>query len=117
MYSVLMIGLALLRRLNYRRIALTDGEKREDVGVMLPSGEVRIVRWLGFIERREARCAPGAKPVRLADIAAVGRGDGASPAWRSLKPNEFVHGCLTADGAWAVYDAEVAIVGPRIESQ
>ena len=32
-----MTGLALLRRLNYRRIALTDGDKREDVGVMLPA--------------------------------------------------------------------------------
>ena len=116
MYSIAMTKLALLRRLNYRRIPLTDDATGESVGVLQPNGEVRIVRWMGFIERCEARCASGTKPVRLADIAAVGRAEGPNRGWRSLKPDEFVHGCLTAEGAWAVYDADVAIVGPRRES-
>ena len=113
MYSITMAKLALLRRLNYRRIPLTDDATGESVGVLQPDGEVRFVRWMGFIERREARCAPGAKPVRLADIAAVGRDEGPNRTWRSLKPDEFVHGCLMAEGAWAVYDEDVAIVGPH----
>ena len=109
-----MTNLALLRRLNYRRITLTDDDRGEEVGVLLRSGEVRFVRWMGFMERREARTAADARPVRLADIAAVGRDEGANRTWRDLSPDEFVHGCLTAEGAWAVYDADVAIVGPRM---
>ena len=101
MYSSCMTNLALLRRLNYRRITLTDDDRGEEVGVLLRSGEVRLVRWMGFMERHEARRAADARPVRLADIAAVGRDEGANRTWRDLSPDEFVHGCLTSEGAWA----------------
>ena len=80
MYSIIRTKLTLLRRLNYRRVPLTDNAAGESVGVLRPNGEVMPVRWMGFIERSEARCAPDAKPVRLADIADVGREEGPSCA-------------------------------------
>lgn len=63
-----------------------------------PDQEVMFVCWMGFINRSEARCAPGTKPMDLADIAAVGRAEASSRAQRNFKPDKFVHGCLAAKG-------------------
>ena len=31
--------------------------------------------------------------------------------WRDVPPGMSVHGCLTGDGAYAVYDTVIALVG------
>ena len=105
-----MQKLVLNRRLNYRNVLLTDRPGGE-VGYLLPDGERRFVRWLGFIERTAARALDGARPVRLADITRVGVAGWPSHEWREVPPGECVHGCLTGRGVYAVYDAVVALVG------
>ena len=104
-----MPQLVLNRRLNYRNILLTDRPGGE-VGYLLRDGERRFVPWLGFLERGEARALEGAKPVRLADITRVGVAGWPAPQWRDVAPGECVHGCLTSRGAFAIYDAVVALV-------
>ena len=97
-----MVSLVLNRRLNYRNIQLTSDTKNQHVGYDAGDGEAKYVRWLGFIERHEARRLAGARPVRLVCISQVGFSD--------VAPGKAVHGCLTAEGAYAVYDARVAFV-------
>ena len=97
-----MVSLVLNRRLNYRNIQLTSDTKNQHVGYDAGDGEAKYVRWLGFIERHEARRLAGARPVRLVCISRVGFSD--------VAPGEAVHGCLTAEGAYAVYDARVEFV-------
>lgn len=36
------------------------------------------------------------------------------PEWREVPPGECVHGCLTNRGAFALYDAVVALVGASV---
>ena len=105
-----MQKLVLNRRLNYRNVLLTDRPGGE-VGYLLPDGERRFVRWLGFIERAAARELKGARPVRLADITRVGMAGWPASEWREMPSGKCVHGCLTDEGAFAVYDAVVALVG------
>ena len=105
-----MPQLVLNRRLNYRNVLLTDRPGGE-IGYLLRDGERRFVPWLGFIERAEARALDDARPVRLTDITRVGVAGWPAPAWRDVPPGECVHGCLTGRGAFAIYDAVVALVG------
>ena len=104
---------ALSRRQNARHHVLID-ESGPHVAYLLPGGEQRFVPWLGFIERAEARALPRAKPVRLADITRIGVGDPPTARWREVSQGYYVHGCLTDEGVYAVYDATVAVVsGPK----
>ena len=105
-----MPQLVLNRRLNYRNVLLTDRPGGE-VGYLLRNGERRFVRWLGFIDRGAARALEEATPVRLTDITRVGVAGWPAPQWREVPPGECVHGCLTSQGAFAIYDAVVALVG------
>ena len=108
-----MPRIVLNRRQNYRNHVLSDRAEGE-VAYLLPDGEREIVRWLGFIERDRARTLEGARPVRLADITRIGVGDAAAARWRDVPPGRYVHGCLTARGAYALYDMSVALVdGPE----
>ena len=107
-----MPSLVLNRRVNYRNVLLTERPGGE-VGYLLPNGERRFVPWLGFIERSAARQVKNARPVRLTDITRVGVAGWPAPDWRDVPPGKFVHGCLTADGAFAIYDTAVALVEPR----
>ncbi len=107
-----MVDLVLNRRQNYANVRLAEGV-RESVGYELPSGERRFALWLGFIERSRARRLPGARPVRLADITRIGIDTAHGVEWEDLPPGRYVHGCLTHQGAYAVYDATVCLVGPR----
>lgn len=106
-----MTQLVLNRRQNYRNVQLAADTRAEQVGYLLPGGERRFVAWLGFIERREARCLRGARPVRLVEISRVGYFDGVSVQWENLPASTYVHGCLTEKGAYALYDATVVMVG------
>ena len=108
-----MPSLVLNRRQNYGNHVLEDRPEGE-VAYLLPDGERRFVPWLGFIERDRARALKGARPVRLADITRIGEGDAAGAQWRDVPPGRYVHGCLIAGGAFAVYDTSVALVeGPE----
>lgn len=108
-----MVNLLLNRKFNYCNILLTDGKSRENVGYRRPDGSHRYVRWLGFISRHDARELPGARSVRLVDISRIGVQGAIHIIWQDVNPDHYVHGCLTADGAYAVYDQEVVIVERR----
>ena len=104
-----MPQLVLNRRINYRNALLTDRPGGE-VGYLLRNGERRFVPWLGFIERATARALDDARPVRLTDITRVGIASWPAPEWREVPSGEWVHGCLTGRGAFAICDAVVALV-------
>lgn len=110
-YSIHVPKLVLNWRHHYGDRVLSDGQADEVVGYLARGGNRRYVRWLGFIDRAEARGLEGARPVRLADITRVGVDEWPSPAWHEVPAGMSVHGCLTSDGAYAVYDAVVALVG------
>ena len=108
-----MPRLFLNRRQNYGNRLLTE-RPGDEVGYLLPDGDSRFVRWLGFIEREAARELQGARPVRLVDITRIGEGDELAPRWSEMPPGHYVHGCLVARGVYAVYDTAVALVeGPK----
>ena len=106
-----MPKLVLNWRHHYGDRVLSDGQADEVVGYLARGGNRRYVRWLGFIDRTEARGLEGARPVRLADITRVGVDEWPSPAWHDVPTGMSVHGCLTSEGAYAVYDTAVALVG------
>lgn len=106
-YSIQM-PLILCRKLNHRNIELHHSTRGEAVGVLRRSGEYSYVPWLGFIDRCDARSR--GRPVKLL-IARVGRLDGARTHWRDLKPGQYVQGCLTRAGAYAVTDTDVHVIG------
>ena len=93
----------LYRRHNYRNIRLEQGTENETVGVLARDGKSHQIRWLGFIERSEAKLI-GGKPVKLV-ISIVGRLD--------LEAGQYVQGCLVDTGVYAVTDSAVAIVKAR----
>ena len=109
-----MTDLVLNRRQNHANITLTDATRKETVGYLRPDGGWRFVPWLGFIDRAAARDLDGALPVRLVNISRVGHGDSMTGQWKDIPEGAYVHGCLTARGAYAVYETTVVLVGvPR----
>lgn len=102
---------ALCRRLNARNIELYPHTRGETVAVKLTSGEVRHVRWIGFIDLEVARAIKQAIPVKL-DVTRYSNKPGAwASDWVDLKPGEYVQGCLTVEGVYAVLATGVRIVG------
>ncbi len=112
-----MNQLALNRRQNAANILLDATTINETVGYLLPDGEWRFARWLGFIERGEARALAGAQPVRLVEITRIGRTDGVSTKWQEVPAGEYVHGCLVEQGAFAVFDAVICRVGEPLRAK
>ena len=43
----------------------------------------------------------------------IGTSNGHAPEWQDLPADSFVHGCLTEWGTYAVYEANVCLVGCR----
>ena len=70
------------------------------------SGPLRIATG----EAASAFLLPRAGPVRLAGITRIGAGDPPTARWREVSQGHYVHGCLTDEGVYAVYDAAVAMV-------
>ena len=101
---------ALCRRLSFRNIEIFDDTAGQTVAVRLRNGEFKQVTWLGFIDRIEARRLRDAVPVKLD---AVRFSNAAGVDWVDLRPNEFVQGCLTADGAYAVTETGIRIIRIR----
>ena len=56
---------ALVRRQNYRNVELYPETRGETIGVLLADGSCKFCRWLGFIDRDEAKRLPHARPVKL----------------------------------------------------
>lgn len=96
----------LCRRLNFRNIELHADSPGQSVGVYMANGKTRQVRWLGFVALEDAKQLPRAKAVRLE----VDRYSDTGVDWVRLKPGEFVQGCLTAEGVYAVTTPRVRIV-------
>lgn len=105
-----MVNLVLNRKFNYCNILLTDDTSGQNVGYLQQDGHHRYVRWLGFISRHAARELRVARPVRLVDISRIGVQGAIHITWQDLDPDHYVHGCLTEEGAYAVYEQEVVIV-------
>lgn len=100
LYTVLGMH-TLFRKHNYRNIRLEQETENETVGVLRRNGEAHQVRWLGFITREKARQSAG-KSVKLV-VSRVGNVD--------LQSGEYVQGCLVKDGAYALTDSVVAVIG------
>jgi hypothetical protein len=98
--------ITLYRRLNYRNIELSINTIGEQVGVLRRDGSVRMVRWLGFIDRSEARALPGAVPVKLVVARVVENGDTAVDVPRG----SYVKGCWIESGAFAVIAKTIQII-------
>ncbi len=92
----------LIRKQNHKNITLDEESagSGETVGVMTRSGKAHYVRWMGFISRFDAVRSSG-KSVKLV----ISRVDSAD-----LVPGQYVQGCLTDSGVYAVLDTEVAIL-------
>ena len=97
---------ALCRRLNFRNIELHPDTAGQTVGVYMANGKARQVKWLGFIDIEEAKQMQGAKAVRLE----VQRYSETGIDWTALRPGEFVQGCLTASGVYAVTTPRIRLV-------
>jgi hypothetical protein len=106
-YTVFRMPLILCRKLNHRNIELHHSSRGESVGVLRRNGDYRFVPWLGFIDRNDARTR--GRPVKLV-ISRVGQLDGARTLWRDLGPGEYVQGCLTRAGAFAVTDTDIRVI-------
>ncbi len=104
---------ALCRRLNYRNIELHPDTKGETVGVYMANGRSRQVKWLGFVQLDEAKRLDRAKAVKL-DVA---RYSDTGIDWIDLQPGEFVQGCLTSEGAYAVTTPRVRVVTAQMTTR
>ncbi len=100
--------LVLARYLNKRLIVLEQNTgKGETVGVLRRDGSYDYRRWLGFIDRSQARSL--GKPVKL-QIARVGHQGEFHIEWRDVAKGRHVQGCLTSKGVYAVVDWTVRMV-------
>lgn len=103
-------GLIANKKQNAANRRLNDSASTEKVGYLRSDGEATFVPWLGFIERRAAKQLDGARAVRLLQITRVGHEGRITDEWSNIPAGHCVHGCLTIDGAYALYDAVVALV-------
>lgn len=105
----------LLTKLNYRLVTL-DEFSEDEIGVFTRNGEIRYVKFLGFIEPEAAKQLLGI-PVKL-NVTAIAEREGFPPKWKYLKDREYVQGCLSYSnndpirplGAYCVIDGLI----PRI---
>ena len=100
---------ALSRRFNARNVELYPHTRGEDVGVKLSSGEVKYVRWIGFIDIEIAKAIKSATPVKL-KVSRYSNAAGWGSGWVDLKPGEYVQGCLTVEGVYAIVTTGVRVI-------
>lgn len=92
----------LRRQQNYRKILLGEHTTGESVAVRRKDGTFAFLTWRGFIDRGQARHAPGAIPVKLAIEAFTVEEDLPAPEWVQVPTGWYVQGSLTADGVRCV---------------
>ena len=92
---------AMLRKFNYANVLLNEEPVREHIGVLRKSGGYQYTRWLGFIERKQAKCLESAKPVKL-EVHSISLTNGFLSDWTKLPPGKHVQGCLVSAGVYAV---------------
>lgn len=102
-------SLAISRKINAKHIAMHDESKAETIGVLRRDGGCRYVRWLGFIDSEEAKAMAGSRPVKL-EVARIGVRQGLGNEWTDLTEGQFVMGCLTEEGAYAVADVALRVI-------
>jgi hypothetical protein len=91
---------------------MDDESEAETIGVLKRDGRCRYVKWLGFIDTETARNLGGSKPVKL-EVARIGVKAGLGNEWRDLDEGEYVMGCLTEEGVYAVADVSLRTVKLR----
>lgn len=90
------------RKLNYRLIELDEKPSGETVGVRLRCGDVRLVRWNGFIELRAAKEMIHARPVKLEIYAYTANDSLIGEKWEYLKADQHIQGCYVDGVVYAV---------------
>lgn len=90
----------LVRKHIYRRHYLTSLFSGENVGVFLRNGEVRYKPFLGYAQYDHVVAVKMATPVRL-DVEGYYE-SGVGDEYIRFKDGEFVQGCLTPAGVYAV---------------
>lgn len=102
---------ALVRRFNYRNVELYPETRGETIGVLLGDGSSKFCRWLGFIDREQAKRLPDARPVKLVASRYSNESD-IGGNWQDVPADCCVQGCLTSKGVYAVTCSRVRLV-PR----
>ena len=97
----------MFRKQNHRNIELhCPNEDGHTVGVLLRDGKLKYYRWCGFMSRQQAKDSRGIS-IKLS----IYRVDD-----YYLSAGEYVHGCLTDQGAFALIDSSVAILNTDLTS-
>ena len=89
----------LLYYINYRAIQLTATEINEHVPVKLKSGDLRYIRWLGFIGLDKAKEGRGI-PVKLC-VSGYAE-EALDPRWIMLNSDCYIQGCLSEEGVYGI---------------
>ena len=105
---------ALRYLFNYSNVILTGGMiTGQSIGYYLSCGEVKYARWLGFSDVNQAIAMKGI-PVRLAIDQYSD--DDLFFNWVDVPESQMVHGCLTADGVYALIQQQLKFVTQMIEN-
>ncbi|MEM6483883.1 MAG: hypothetical protein AAF662_02695 [Pseudomonadota bacterium] len=100
---------AIVWRLNYRNVELYPDTQGQSVGVRRRDNSVVYVRWLGFVSVDDAKSMSGSRPVKL-EASRVSHESGLATNWIDLEPGEFVQGCLTDQGVYAVTTERIRVL-------
>jgi len=92
---------SLLRKFNYANIVLHEIPVNQNIGVLSKTGEYKYKPWIGFIELKQAKQLPGAKPVKL-EVHSTSLSDGFLSDWVKVEPGKHVQGCMVQEGVYAV---------------
>jgi len=97
-------------KFNYAYYELTKHNIGKQVGVFTKAGDIKMMRWLGFISVAKARALhneKAAKSVRL-NVNQYSNEDTAV-RFIDIPTDTFVQGCLTQDGVYCVIEAQVRL--------
>ncbi len=98
----------LRAQFNYAFTELTERGEGQSVGVFTKNGQVRTVRWLGFMavdEARQLRSQNKGLAVRL-DIKQYSD-ESYAVTFKDVPKDAFVMGCLTDKGVYGVFEPRV----------
>lgn len=87
-------------RLNYKYFTVHTGSF-EKLPVLLKDGEVVMIRFIGFIEREEAKLSEGAIPCKIKSITAYSK---LNFSFIDLPKDCLLQGCILNDGLYCVVE-------------